>query len=268
MIFNKKQYFFSASFVMLLVITIFIFTSTVCAQEKGSEGEKYPTKAIDVIVAYSAGGGTDTGARLLKPYLEKELGVPINIINITGAGGWVGWTELIKSNPDGYTIGFVNTPSFTTGYANPEFKRDPDSLDKIVPIANHVQDTAAWAVLANSPFDSVGDIFEYAKENPGTLSITTTGPYSQHHMMALDVNELGYEIVIIHTAGAGEATTMVLGGHVDILSASVGELKRLADEGTVKILAVADTERHQFLPEIPTFKEEKKLVSQFIKHIS
>src|SRR5690554_2908671 len=75
--------------------------------ESASVSDTYPEKPINVIVAYSAGGNTDIAARILLPYVEEELGVPLNVINKPGGGGWTGWTEFLNAPKDGYTIGYI-----------------------------------------------------------------------------------------------------------------------------------------------------------------
>ena len=79
----------------------------------------YPNKPITLIVPYSAGGSSDVGARLVGKRLEKELGQPVVIENVTGAAGWIGWTKMAKAKPDGYTLSLMNM-TFITSYLNPE----------------------------------------------------------------------------------------------------------------------------------------------------
>ena len=104
----------------------------------------YPgDKSINLIVGFSAGGSSDLGVRMLVPYLEKELGTTINVINKTGANGWVAWTEIAKSKPDGYTLGLVNIPGFYSGYLDKQQNRS-ENLESFQFIANQVTD---WGVL-------------------------------------------------------------------------------------------------------------------------
>jgi len=75
-----------------------------------AQAQAYPSRAVSLIVAAPAGGNTDVGARILCSIAEKELGQPIVVLNKAGAGGQVGWTELARAKPDGYTIGFIIMP--------------------------------------------------------------------------------------------------------------------------------------------------------------
>jgi len=216
--------------------------------------EKYPKKGITVIVSYSAGGGTDTGARILLPHVEKELGVPMTVVNKPGGGGWVGWNDLLNAEPDGYTIGYINTPNLMTGYLNPAMKRDK-TIDDFTVIGNHVLDYGAIAVKADSQFKTIDDLIAYAKENEVTT--TSTGMGSDDHIAALKVNDAaGTKFVPVHGKGAAHGKAGVLGGHIDVFFANVGEATVPHKNGEMRVLAVMASERSEFLPNIPTLEEK------------
>ena len=163
---------------VILLLTVLIFAG--CADQASEivEVEKpgeidFPTRPITLIVSFSAGGGTDVGARLLIPYVEKELGVNINVVNKPGGSGWVGWTELLSAKPDGYTIGYINTPNLLVGYLDPQFNRD-ENIDSFALISNHVVDYGAISISPKETrFTNAKELFEYAKINEVTA--TTTG---------------------------------------------------------------------------------------------
>ena len=121
-----------------------------------------PEKDVSVIVAYKAGSGTDTGARLLMTLTEKEIGKAMIINNLPGADGKIGWTRLVNSKPDGYTIGYINLPTFTTlaNEKNAAFK-----ITQIAPIANHLTETGVIVVRADSKWQSLKDLVNEAKAN-------------------------------------------------------------------------------------------------------
>ena len=234
---------------------VLVLTMGLYANGRDEEAaDDYPSRPITLIVAFSAGGGTDTGARLLAPLVEERLGQPVNVVNVTGAGGWVGWTQLIRSEPDGYTIAYMNNPAFINGYLNPDMGRPPQ-LQNVLPFANHVWDTSIWVVRPDSPFSTVQDVLEYAKQNPGQVTMTTTGAFTQHHIIQLILEQTGYQLEPIHTSGAADATTMVLGGNADVLSISVGEALSLVNEGELVPLAVFDERRSDFFPDVPIFSD-------------
>ncbi|WP_422484966.1 tripartite tricarboxylate transporter substrate binding protein [Gudongella sp. DL1XJH-153] len=260
----------------LLLVTLMTFTVLVgCSQpaeepaeapeetpaeapeETPAEGnaEGYPDKPINVIVSYSAGGGTDVGARILLPYVEEELGVPLNVVNKPGGGGWVGWTDLTNADPDGYTIGYINTPNLITGYLDPQYNRTDKSIDSFDLIGNHVLDYGAVAVkIDDDRFDTVEDLMEYAKEND--LIAASTGAGSDDHIAQLRLNqEFDTQFVNLATSGASEGKAALLGGHIDVWFANVGEVAVPNENGEVKVLGVLSEERSQFMPEVPTFEE-------------
>ena len=221
--------------------------------DNGGGGSNYPTRPIDVIVAYAAGGGTDVGARILQPYVEEELGQSITIVNRPGGGGWVGWTELMNAKPDGYTIGFINTPNLQTGYLNPAFDRDA-SLEDFAPIGNQVTDYGAIYINPNdNRFANINELIEFAQANE--LTATSTGVGSDDHFSSLILNDrFGTNFSAIHTEGSAESRAGVLGGNIDVLFANVGETKPLHDDGELKAVAVIKEteEASPFLPDVPT----------------
>ncbi|WMJ76884.1 MULTISPECIES: tripartite tricarboxylate transporter substrate binding protein [unclassified Sedimentibacter] len=221
---------------------------------EGTVEEGYPNKPINVIVSFSAGGNTDIAARILLPYVEAELGVPLNVINKPGGGGWTGWTEFLNAEKDGYTIGYINTPNLMTGYLNPEFGRD-NSLDDFELISNHVLDYGAIAVRADDErFETIEDLIAYAKENDVTA--TTTGYAGDDHIAQLRINDaVGTNFVPVHQGGTSEMLAAVIGGHVDVYFDNVGSVATAVKNGELRALAVMAPDRSQFLPDVPTLNE-------------
>lgn len=217
----------------------------------------FPKKNITLIVPYSAGGSSDIGARRHAQHLEKELGVSVIVDNTVGAGGWVGWNKLMKAKPDGYTIAQLNLV-FVDGYLNPEMKRK-QNLDSITPLARHVLDTTAWAVRPDSPYKDARELLEFVKANPGKVKVATSGVMTQHHILLIQLEKLGYKMEPVHTNGLADVMAMVLGGHVDVASLGAGDIRKQAKEGELRALAVMAPERSRFLPDTPTLKENTGL---------
>jgi tripartite-type tricarboxylate transporter receptor subunit TctC len=228
--------------------------STQAGQESTGGGEKYPNQPINLIVSYSAGGGTDTSARILQPYLEKELGVTVNILNKPGGGGWVGWTELAHAEPDGYTIGYINSPNVVSGYLNPSAKRE-ENLDSFEFLGNQVSNPEIIAIRTDEQrFTDIKGLIEYAKNNE--LTATGTGVAGDDHIASLLLNKnFGTKFRAVQFEGTAESRTGVLGGHVDVLFASVDEVFAMHNNKELKVIAVMDKERSPFLPDVPTLQE-------------
>jgi tripartite-type tricarboxylate transporter receptor subunit TctC len=228
------------------------------ASAEGGCPEGYPERPIEMVVAFAAGGGTDVGARLLVPYLEEELGgATVNVVNREGGGGWVGWNAMLAAEPDGYTIGALNTPNLMSGYLNPEQGID-GSLDDFTFLANVVTDYGAIAVRPDDDrFGSIEELIAYAQEN--RLTATSTGVGSDDHLASLGLNNaLDTQFEGIHSGGAADNVTAVLGGNVDVLFANVGEVKNLHEDGQLKVLGVlADPENWdaEMLTDVPVVAE-------------
>ena len=213
----------------------------------------YPNKPITIIVPFAAGGSSDIGTRLVAKRLETELGQPVVVENVPGAAGWLGWQKMAKAKPDGYTLSLF-TLSYITSYLNPETKRDMN-LESITQLANHVLDVTAWAVKPDSQFKDAKELLAYVKDNPGKISVATSGLYTQHHIALLALDKLGYKMKPVHTNGLSESLTLAMGGHVDVVSMGAGDIRTQAQEGTLRPLAVLDDKRSKFLPDVPTFAE-------------
>ncbi len=222
----------------------------------GASAQEYPTRPINLIVAFPAGGSTDIGARVLAGIAEKMIGQPIVVVNKGGAGGQVGWTELARAKPDGYTIGFLNLPATNTTILDPE-RQAIFNEGSFTPIANQVLDPGVIWVAANSPFKTLKDLIEAGKAKPGTLRAATTGILSDDHLAILMVEEAnaGLSFRIVHLLGGAAQMKETLGGNIDVSFDNVGGIVPQVKAGQVRALAVMDTERSKFLPDVPTAKE-------------
>jgi tripartite-type tricarboxylate transporter receptor subunit TctC len=214
----------------------------------------FPTKPITLIVPYAAGGGSDVGARLISAEAEKILGKPIAIVNKPGANGWLGWTETLQAAPDGYTITHINTPSLITGYLDPQQNRT-STVDNFAPILLFVVDDGIIAVNPKEKrFTTLNELIAYAKNTE--LTATSTGVASDDDIVIKKLNQaLGTKFIPVNLNGAGETIPAVMGGHVDVLVANVGEVKAPAENGEIKPLAVFSEERTPVMPDVPTVKE-------------
>ncbi len=217
---------------------------------------KFPAKPITLIVAYSAGGGTDISARLLAEDLKAVLGQPVVVQNIAGGGGWSGWSAIARSRPDGYTIGYLNVPNLFAGYLDPAIGRK-ENLDSFTLLANHVTDPCVWAVRADRPFRTVANVISAAKSAPTGLSITAHGFGNEDHLAIVSMEKTtGARFRVVHNRGTAESKAQVLGGHVEVLAANVSEVLDEHRQGRLRVLGVMAATRSPFLPDVATFKEQ------------
>ncbi|ASN06263.1 tripartite tricarboxylate transporter substrate binding protein [Virgibacillus necropolis] len=228
-------------------------TSGEAADEQNSSSD-FPNKPINMIVAYSAGGGTDTSARTLQPFLEDELGVTVNVINKPGGAGWVGWMELANAKPDGYTIGYLNSPNIASGLVNPTMERSI-GLGDFVTLGNQVADPGAIAIRKDEDrFKNFKELIAYAKKHEVTT--TATGVAGDSHLITLKLNKmLGTKFRPVQFDSTANSRSAFLGGHVDVLVTSVGEAYTLHENKQLKMVAVTAEERSPFVPDVPTTEE-------------
>ena len=234
---------------LALAIAVALIAAPVVAQD-------YPSRPIKLIVAYPPDGPTDIGARVLAGIAEKIIGQPIVVTNEGGAGGQIGWTELARAKPDGYTIGFLNLPATNTTIVDPE-RQAIFNEASFTPIINQVFDPGVVWVAANSPFKTLKDVLDAAKSKPGIIRAATTGILSDDHLAILMVEEAnpGVSFRLVHLLGSAAQLKETLGGNIDVSFDNVGSIVKQVRAGQVRALAVLDTERSKFLPDVPTTKE-------------
>ncbi|MEA4849460.1 MAG: tripartite tricarboxylate transporter substrate binding protein [Clostridiaceae bacterium] len=243
---------------LLVAFMLVVSILTGCGEDKGlkvsDQKSDYPNKPINLIVPFAPGGGMDVAARVLSPFLEKELGVTVNILNKPGASGWVGWTELMNSAPDGYTIASLASPSIIPGYLDPQFKRDK-GLEAFDLIANQVFDVGAFAINPEDKrFTNAKELIEYAQKNEVTCGQDGVG--SDDWMALSQFNKLyNTKFTSVATKSTAESLAGVMGKNMDVVFANLGELKVPHDNKDITIVAIMDKERSKFLPDIPTAKE-------------
>jgi tripartite-type tricarboxylate transporter receptor subunit TctC len=220
--------------------------------------QDYPERPVMLMVSYGAGGATDFQARIVTMTAGNEdaLGMPIAILNRPGAGGRVGWNWLAsEADADGYTLGAYNVPHFIAQSIEGGVSYSTDSFE---PIANWGADPAVFIVPADSEFSSMEDVVNFAKENPGKLTYSGAGLYVGHHIAALQIEKAaGVEMAYIpNNKGGAGAMKAVIAGDVMAGVNNLSDAFRAASEGTIKILGVADLERNEFLPDVPTMMEQ------------
>ena len=230
--------------------------TTVSASSASAAAADYPTRPVNLMVAFPAGGSTDVAARILAAIAEKSLGQSIVVVNKGGAGGQVGWTDLARQKPDGYNIGFINLPGVNTVILDPD-RKATFNTDSFTPIINQVLDPGVIWIKADNPMKSVKDLIDAAKSKPNTLRTLTTGVLSDDHLAILMVEEAapGAIFRIVHLDGGAPQMTAILGGHADVAFDNVGSIVKRVKSGEVRALAVLDTQRSKFLPDVPTTVE-------------
>ncbi|MCR2024734.1 tripartite tricarboxylate transporter substrate binding protein [Anaerotruncus colihominis] len=227
--------------------------SAPAADNAAGTATSYPTKQISMIIQASPGGLSDTNARAIAQLVQEDLGVPVVCTNKPGASGAVAMSFLQASKPDGYTIGYVPVELSMVqalGYATDVY---PDAFDLIS--GCNVQ-PAAITVRADSGWNSIEDLVNYAKGNPGQLRVGNSGTGSIWQVAGDSfANAAGIEVNQVPFDGAAPAVAGLLGKHIDMVSVSEFEVSSGVASGELKILAVCSEERSKFNPDVPTLKE-------------
>ncbi|HEX2021055.1 MAG TPA: tripartite tricarboxylate transporter substrate binding protein [Aurantimonas sp.] len=213
--------------------------------------QDYPSKPVNYIIPFNAGGESDIAARMQQPVFEAQTGQSMVVQYLEGAGGAQAWSQLNGMEGDGYTIMGSNLPHIImqpmaqdVGYTTEDitnvyfFHYTPDAI--IVP--------------ADSQFQTLEDLVTYAKENPGVVTFSGSGTNSANHVAQSTFDRLAeVTTTYIPFSGTSPATTAVLGNQVQ---AGFSYTTAAINQGdAVRVLAVAADERVPSFPDVPTFKE-------------
>lgn len=235
----------------MLVLCGLVFSPMANAAKPGD----YPKSPISLVVCYTPGGATDFQARIVSMPAsdEKYYGQPIVILNKPGAGGMTGWNWMLeRGSKDGYTMTAYNMPHLAA--QSIVQKSAKFTVDSFEPIANWGADPAVLIVPKDSPYKTVDDLVKFGKANPGKITLNGAGLYVGHHIAMLQLEKAAdIKITYIPEKGGTDAFQAVYSGKV------ICGFNNLADawrnQERLNILAIADNERHPFLPDVPTFKE-------------
>lgn len=212
-------------------------------------------RAISVIVPLAAGGGNDIEVRTLQPYLEKELGVPIQVTNQAGAGMQIGVTAAVQARPDGYTIGNANWPAIISLYLDPN-RKAAFTRKSFQAVALHTAGPVAFAVKADSPYKTMQDLIDAAKKKPRAISIGNPGILSEPDLGAIRLQKLaGVEFNSVAFDGGAPGTNALLGGHLDVFGAGITTMLPMVKSGQIRFLAFFAPSGKKVLPDVPTMAE-------------
>jgi tripartite-type tricarboxylate transporter receptor subunit TctC len=213
---------------------------------------KFPTRPISFLVPYPPGGTVDTNFRALTEAASKVLGQPIVCVNKPGASGTLASVSLKTVKPDGYTLsaGFVNhliIPHMEDVAFDP--LRDFTYI-----IGTHCT-TIGIIVGADSPWKTLKDLVEYARQNPNEIKYSTSSPGGVHHFAMEEIaRKERIKWKIVPYPGSAGALTALLGGHVQAGS-QASAWASYAFSGKIRVLALLGSERNRYLPDVPTLKE-------------
>ena len=242
--------------VALLLILLIVGGCSTMENKKVTTTSKYPDKPITLIVPFGVGGGMDLVARLLEKTAPTHLGQPLVIVNKPGGAGTLGWNELAGASPDGYTLGITGIEVILQPLYGPTKYHYPTALEPLVQIADLPM---VIAIQAGQPWQTLDELIEYAKQNPGQIKFGHGGVGSIGHV----VGEAFAKTSNIHLEqvpfqSSAEATASLLGGHVQAVFLNPASVKEFMKNGTIRVLATGGNQRlsDPVFTNIPTFKEQ------------
>lgn len=212
----------------------------------------FPNRPVTMVVPFAAGGGTDITARVLAGPMAEALGSEVVVRNTAGAGGTIGAAETAAARADGYTVGLMPVGPMTTQPHLRSLPYGPDSFDYVC-LAYSAP--SSIVVRHDSPFNSLTDMVDYARANPGELNFGVQAIGSIPHVAGLGLADAtGIEFTYIPYAGSGPTFTAMLDGSVHMFVAHVSFLTTNADQ--VKSIALLSDERISTAPELMTAGEQ------------
>lgn len=212
----------------------------------------YPSRPIELLVAFGAGGGTDVLARALAEGLRKHLGQTITVINKPGASGSIGMAEVANAPADGHKLIMLTVEATIL----PHIGIGKVTHEDFAPIARLNFDPSAITVRSDAPWNTVEEFLDAARKRPGEIKVGNAGPGSIWHVAAVALEaRTGTHFNHIPFQGAGPGVLALAGGHVDAVAVSPAEVTAQVQAGRLKILAVAAEQRAKGYDKVPTFKE-------------
>jgi tripartite-type tricarboxylate transporter receptor subunit TctC len=233
--------------IRLLLLMVFLLGAMPAWAEFPEAG-----RPVTLIVPYPPGGGSDISARSLAPVLERELGVPVVVVNRPGANSQIGLAQTARARPDGYTLCYGLWPSTTTltldASRNAGFTRD-----SFTALAMHVIDPGTVIVRIDSPLRSLADLIAAARARPGDLRISDPGILSWEHLASLALQQQhGLSVNQIHYQGSAPELVALLSGEIEVALVAAGTAMAQTRAGTARTLTLFGEAPSPFLPGVPT----------------
>ncbi len=232
------------------IITILGLTFLIVFTGSAVLGADYPAKPINLTVAVQAGGGTDTDARSIAPFLEKYLGVRVTIENIPGANGKIGVTKFSKVKPDGYNLLVHKHPSEVI---QPRIMDVEYKAEEFIPIYLWTSEKGV-VVCAPGKWNTLEELVKEGRERSLAASSAARGAPSHFNTLRF-VDKMGVKVRWVPFSGGAESLSALAGGHVDFSAQAEGTATPLIRAKKIKPLAIMSRTRSRFHPDVPSAKE-------------
>ncbi|MGE7273857.1 tripartite tricarboxylate transporter substrate binding protein [Brevibacillus panacihumi] len=262
---QKKSSLWKKGAAFCLVASMLLVSACSSGQGQSGQGQseqpQYPTRQIEGIVPFGAGGGTDLVARAIATVAEKQLGQPVNITNKPGATGTVGTKYVYDKDADGHTLLFSAENPTVYGV----LKLSERSFEEFYPVHIMGRGLAAITVHENSKYKTMTDLMNDVKANPGDIKMGTTGPGGLSYMVTAMISQSeNAEFNMVPYDGEGPIVTALLGNHIDVSIVSLSKAIENAKGGKVRVLAVVNNEKVEELPDVPAITEELPAMGKYL----
>jgi tripartite-type tricarboxylate transporter receptor subunit TctC len=235
-----------------LALSVALSTAFVSLAAAPVHAADFPTHAIEIIVPFNAGGGTDALARAFADNARKHLPQAFVVNNKPGASSVIGWSDVVNSKPDGYKLALMTVELTIL----PHLGLSKFGVEEFTPIARLNYDPAAITVKADAPWNTVEEFVAAAKKANGEMKMGNSGNGSIWHLAAASVEDkTGAKFSHIPYPGAAPAVLSLLGGHIDAVAVSPAEVAPHLASGKLKMLGVMADQRLKAFEKVPTLKE-------------
>lgn len=217
-------------------------------------GQAYPSRPIEFVVPFGAGGGSDILARTIARIMQEEriITVPITVTNRPGGSGAVGWSYVLSKRGDPYVLTTISGSFWTT----PLVGQAPFTIRDFTPLAGIARDTFFLIVRAESTYRTLRDIVGASRQAPESVSVGGSAVASDDRVTtALLERAATIKLTYIPFGGSGPALTALLGGHISSVWLNPAEALEQLRANKVRALAVTETQRLAEFPAVPTFRE-------------
>lgn len=232
--------------VVMIAIMAFAQAAVLSAAETS-----WPEKPIQVIVPASAGGGTDVSARIVTKYLSEELGQPIMVSNVKGAGGSIGTKQAKDSPADGYTMFYIHEDIVTN-----QVLEVSDFGYRDFEIAGKIFDVDLVTVISSKQYANLGDVAKAAKAAPGEITFAIDIATSAHLAPLVMEKEMGVEFNMVESGSMNDRIPLLISGQLDMTFAPLGIVKDYVENGDINCLGSLSVNRGVLRPDLPTFREQ------------
>jgi tripartite-type tricarboxylate transporter receptor subunit TctC len=249
----KKGFSFT---VLLGLMLVAMMVTAGCGGGEQAKKDDFPNGPITIYINYSAGGSTDLSTRAYAQAIEKVLGQPVTVINKAGGTGTTSIIELKKAKNNGYILG---TTTYGPMAILPHTKGVPYTIDDFDYVCSFGEFLYGIAVRADSPYKSIDDLVKAAKAGKRI----TNGCSAFPNLLAMEGigKQAGVKFIFVPYGSGNEASTALLGGHVDVITQNPSDIIPYVKTGEMRFLASAGKKRWSQAPDVPTLIEQGYNVS-------